>query len=151
MPSGSWYFLRVLKPRSHVSFSLPLFLSLRTVTHSIRSFNYPMQVAHSTFNASFSFPLRFIHGFQFSVSLFLSSKFVSEHRIHAPTLFASLLSQLRGFRFHGTSCCGFCPVLQRREFSFFWIRLVSEKINREKKRGKTEELKRNVDMNCTDS
>ncbi|KAG4402526.1 hypothetical protein GLYMA_02G216800v4 [Glycine max] len=36
-----------------------------------------MQVAHSTFNASFSFFLRSIHGFRFSVSLILSSKFVS--------------------------------------------------------------------------
>uniref|UniRef100_A0A0R0GF22 Uncharacterized protein n=1 Tax=Glycine max TaxID=3847 RepID=A0A0R0GF22_SOYBN len=101
------------------SLSLSACVRSHTHTHTIRRLNPPKQISHSTFNASFSFPLRFIHGFQFSVSLFLSSKFVSEHRIHAPTLFASLLSQLRGFRFHGTSCCGFCPVLQRREFSFF--------------------------------
>ncbi|TKY56356.1 hypothetical protein E2542_SST20799 [Spatholobus suberectus] len=62
------------------------------------------QISHSTFNASFSAFLRSIHGFRFSVSVILSSKFVPEphSRSNHARFVVLAASGLRGFRFHET-------------------------------------------------
>ncbi|RDX80812.1 hypothetical protein CR513_38582, partial [Mucuna pruriens] len=118
------------------------FLSLCLRSQTIRrSSNPPKRISHSSFNASFFVFLRSIHGFRFSVSVILSSKFVSEPHSR---------SNLARFAAHSFVDSAFMervaaisvPPYNGEEFPY------SESVwfprNREKKKGKTEELKGNA-------